>query len=214
MFHTYTYQSAGFQDWLKASDQLYLTKYLELGGKKKDYLSLQIDAQSSDQYLLYIDDEAGVCGSAVLTSLPYAFEMDGQNIPEGTWALRNVLFHIRAGHHIQEQPENFSRIVKQFHFGLFEHLWQATQTSSHQLALSFQSDLEAHEDLQFFGGFTFKRETLLEDEDRSLSIGIMPLTAKTYKTYEQKKKKSFKDINLYTSFLSPKLRSNASKVVL
>lgn len=214
MFHTYRFESTGVQDWLKASDQLYLTKYLEMGGRKKDYIPLQIDTQLQDQYFLYVDDEAGVCGSAVLTSLPYAFEIENQVIPESTWTLRNVLFHIRAGHPIQKQPKKFSRIIKQFHFGLFEHLWQAAQASSHKMVLSLQNDLEIHEDLQFFGGFSFKAETLLEEGDQSLSIGLMPLTAKTYKAYERKKKKSLREADLYTSLLLPQVTSNVSRVSL
>ena len=206
MFHTYNFGSALFQDWLEATNQLYYTQHLELGRRHQDFVFAgvhDINAQPQDQFLLFCDDEAGICGSAAIIALPYDLEIEGQIIPQGTWMLRNVFFHLRAGHPVLEHPDKSIRIVEQFHLGLFEHLWQLAQTSGHKIALSLQHDLEAHEDLEFYGGFTFTLELLEEDQSLPIAMAIVPLTKKTYQTYARKKQKSFKKINLVNSFLSP-----------
>lgn len=206
MFHTYNFRSASFQDWLKVTNQLYYSQHLELGRRHQDYIFAQasdIRAQPQDQFLLFCDDEAGMCGSAAIVALPYDLEIEGQLVPQGTWMLRNVFFHIRAGHPVLEQPHKSIRIVEQFHLGLFEHLWHVSQRSDHKMALSLQQDLEAHEDLAFYGGFTFDLEMIEEDQGSHIAMAVVPLTPKTYKTYARKKKKSFEKIDLSTSFLVP-----------
>jgi hypothetical protein len=146
MFHTYNFGSPTFQEWLSTTNQLYCAEYLELGGCKKDYLPLQVDAHFQDQFLLYIDDEAGVCGSAAITALPYDLEIESQVVPQDTWVLRNVFFHVRQSHPLQKQPDKLMQILEQFHLGLFNHLWQLAQRSNHKVTLILQHDLEAHED--------------------------------------------------------------------
>lgn len=87
MFHTYTFPSTTFQDWLKATNQLYLNLHLELKRPRQDYVFAQpqdIKAQPQDQFLLFCDDEAGICGSAVITALPYDLEINGQVVPQDT----------------------------------------------------------------------------------------------------------------------------------
>ena len=190
MLYRYTFHSTGFQDWLSCCDQLYRTKYLEMGGQKKGYLPLKVDPHPYERYLMYIDDEAGVCGSAALTPFPDDIKIFDQVILQGTWTLRNVLFHIRAGHPLQEQPDKFVRIAKKFYLSLFEEVWHVAQKSSQSLILSVQNDPEEHEDLQFFGGFCFEHEVQFQDGDQVLSIGTMPLTKKIYQNYERIRKKN------------------------
>lgn len=189
MFHTYNFDSADFQDWLEATNILYNTLHLERGGHQNNYVPFQksdVKACTYDQFLIYIDDEAGLCGSAAIIALPYDLEIEGQFIPQGTWMLRNVFFHLKAGHPIQEQPEKFTGIVEQFHLGLFDHLWQLAQKSNHKIVLSLQHDLEAHEDLEFYGGFTFASEMIEEDQGSQVAMAIMSLTAQTYDVYRRK----------------------------
>ena len=194
MFHTYTYPSSGFQEWLKAANQLYLTQHLHLGGQRKDYRPLQhhLRPQSQDQYLLYIDDQMGICGSAILTPLPDEVEIEGQLIPQGTWALGHVLFCAKALLPVHHQMKTFDRLITHFHQGLFDHLWHLAQVSDHDLALSFQTDPAIHQDLTFFGGFTFQTTKHLDDDPQNLSIAIMPMTAETYQTHGQTKQKNLK----------------------
>ncbi len=191
MFHTTPFESSAFHDWRQASDHLYLQKYLELGGKSQDYQPLRVDNQYGDQYLMYVDDEAGICGSAVITAVPYSFDINDVLIAAGTCALRNVLFHIRAGHPVHDQPNRFRRITRMFHFCLFEQLWHRAKRASHKIALSLQTDLEAHEDLKDFGGFTFDSEVVLEEGDCTLSMGVIALTKETWNTYQLRKEENF-----------------------
>ena len=187
MFHIYNYATSGFQEWLRATNQLYYSKYLALGGRKKEYRPLQVNAYPQDQFLLYIDDEAGICGSAAITALPYNLEINDQLVPQGTWILRNVFFHLRPGHFLQKQLGKSRRIIEQFHLGLFQHLWDIAQRSDHKVALSLQNDLEIHKDLVFFGGFTFTSELMEQEEEISVAMAVMDLTSQTYDMYQQKR---------------------------
>lgn len=184
MFHTCNFKSAAFDEWMHATNQLHLAHHLELKRPRSSYLPLQVNAFPQDHFLLYIDDEAGLCGSASITTLPYGLEIESQVIPEGTWVLRGVFFHIKQGHPLQEQFDRFVRIVKQFHRGLFEHVWQLAKQSDHQFALSFQNDLEAHEDLEFYGSFTFSKELVEQEGEISVAVGVIPITQQSYDTFQ------------------------------
>lgn len=191
MFHIFTYGSTTFDEWLEASNQLYYAQHLELGGRHQDYIPFKasdINAQPQDQFLLYIDDEAGICGSAAVVALPYDLEIESQFVPQGTWMLRNVFFHLRQGHPLQYQSDKFLRVVDQFHLGLFEHLWQLAQRAGHQSILSLQNDWEVHEDLKYFGGFTLSSEIIEQADNLLIDMAIMPMTAQTYRVYQQKVK--------------------------
>ena len=192
MLHIYTYPSKAFQDWLKAANQLYLTQHLYQGGRKKDYrpLQQQLNPQSQDQYLLYIDDQMGICGSAILTPLPHEVQIEGQLIPQGTWALGHVLFCAKAHVPIHHQIKTFDRVITHFHERLFDHLWHLSQASGHQMALSFQNDPAIHQDLTFFGGFTCQAAKYLDDDPQNLSVALISLTATTYQVHTQTKQKN------------------------
>ena len=202
MFHTYTKQLSGFDDWLVATNRLYFSKHLELGYPLQDYVAIQshdITTQPCDQFLIFCDDEAGLCGSAAIIALPYDLEIDGQEAPCGTWILRNVIFHIPAGHPLHHRQNKITRLAQRFYPELFEQLWQISQTSNHSVALSMQQDLNAHQDLASLGGFTFAAEMIEEHFDTHIAMGIIQLTDKTYQTFTRKKKKSLSKINLVPS---------------
>ena len=184
MFHTYMAELTSFQEWLRTTDQMQYTKFLDYGGRKEDYPTLQIEGQPQDQYLLYVDDEAGLCGSAALSAMPYDADINNQFIPQGTWILRNVFFYISQTHELREQPMKIQRIFERFQLGLFEQLWHAAQHAGHQVALSLQGDIEAHKDLESLGGFTFRSVSIEEDDDICLALGVMLLTPETYAQYQ------------------------------
>lgn len=208
MFHTYTKQSSGFHDWLVATNRFYFSKHLEFGYLPQDYVTIQhhdINAQPCDQFLIFCDDEAGLCGSAAIVALPYDLEIDGQEAPCGTWMLRNVCFHVLAGHLLHHQQDKLVRLAQQFHSGLFEQLWQMSQISKHNVALSLQQDLNAHKDLTALGGFSFAAEMIEEHFDTHIAMGIIQLTDKTYKTFTRKKKNTLSKINLMPSSPIPQV---------
>ena len=215
MFHTSYFNAPNFQEWLAATNNLGLKRHLELKGKKKDYTPLRIDEDLKEQYLLYIDDEAGICGTAVIS--PCLFQGRHHQKAEKTWILRNVLFHIRVGHLLHECPDRFSRVAKQFHLGLFEHLWKISQTSSTKTVLSIQTDWEVHEDLQFFGGFTFQKkdfEEHFEEDDQSVAIGIMSLNRQAWSAYQKKKSACLDQIEGSIPLIASELNKTHQQVSL
>ena len=217
MFHTYTKQSSGFQDWLVATNRLYFSKHLEGGYPLQDYVAIKahdITAQPCDQFLIFCDDEAGLCGSAAIVALPYDLEINGQEVPQGTWMLRNVIFHIPAGHLLHYQHNKIKRLAQRFYSNLFEQLWQISETSNHSVALGLQQDLNIHRDLTALGGFTFASEVIEEHFDKHLAMGIIQLTDKTYQTFTRKKKKSLSKINLVPSSPVPQVTSPLGEVWL
>ena len=188
MFHIHNYGQSSFQEWLEATQGLYNSRHLELGKSQDDFISLRsLEANPQDQFLLYTDDEAGLCGSAVIAALPDDLEIDFQLMPQGTWVLRHVLFHIHQGHPLQRQPERYDRIMTQFYQGLFEHVWQLASRSNHQVVLSLQNQLITHDDLIFFGGFTFGTDLIEDDKDREVALGVMSLTQATYNSFRRRR---------------------------
>ena len=186
MFHSYNYDQSSFQDWLRATHQLHKSQYLELRESEESLAPLGLEATSQDQFLLYIDDEVGLCGSAAIMALPYDLEINFQIVPQGTWVLRNVFFHINDGHPLQKQPERISRIIVQFYQGLFEHVWQLASQSNHQSVLSLQNQRITHDELEFFGGFTFGTEMIEDDKDICVALGVMSLTPSTYDSFRHR----------------------------
>lgn len=189
MFQLYDYSASSFQDWLSGMDSLSYSRHLEVGGDELEFipLGLQIEAGPQDQFLLYTDDEAGLCGSAAIMALPNDLEINFQIVPQGTWVLKNVFFHIHQRHPLHKQPERYERIMVQFYQGLFERLWQLASRSNHQVVLSLQNDFVTHDDLTFFGGFTFGTEMIEDNKDTCMALGVMSLTPSTHDSFKRRR---------------------------
>ena len=203
MFNISTKQSSGFQDWLVATNGLHLTKHLERGRPLQDYVAIQaqdIKAQPQDQFLVFCDDEAGICGSAAIVALPYGLEIQGHWAPQGTWMLRNVCFHISRDHPVRVPRNKLTRIAQQFHQALFEYVWHLAQVSNHRVALSLQQELDAHKDLTSVGGFTFAAEMIEEHQGGHIAMAVMPLTERTYKTFARQRRNNAHKINAIPSW--------------
>ncbi len=116
-------------------------------------------------YCVYVDDRAGIIGSARLLPRPalLADRIELTKEEKGLWECNRVFFDLDGDSPLHEDGEAFDQIVQQFYQGLFEGIKKFAQASSIKSIL-FVNPVEEHEDIVYFGQWPFEVESQIEIE--------------------------------------------------
>lgn len=105
----------------------------------------------NDLYLLFIDDEEGICGKATLSSIRTSKSCIALGI-------HDVAFHLRDDSDIHKDIERFEQLAEQFYQELFKTAFWISHKLSLKHIVTTSKHKDEHEDLAFFGKVKFSSE--------------------------------------------------------
>ena len=114
-------------------------------------------------YCVYVDDRAGIIGSARLLPRPalLADHMELGASEEGFWECNRVFFDLDGDSPLHDDGDAFDQIVQQFYQGLFDGIKKFAEASSIK-SIVFVNPVDEHEDIAYFGKWPFEVESLIE----------------------------------------------------
>jgi N-acyl-L-homoserine lactone synthetase len=116
-------------------------------------------------YCVYVDDRAGIIGSARLLPRPalLASHIELTKGEKGLWECNRVFFDLDGNSPIHEDGEAFEQVTRQFYRGVYEGMKKFAETNGIKSILSV-NPIDEHEDIVYFGEWPFEVESQIEIE--------------------------------------------------
>jgi N-acyl-L-homoserine lactone synthetase len=116
-------------------------------------------------YCVYVDDRAGIIGSARLLPRPalLASHIELTKGEKGLWECNRVFFDLDGNSPIHEDGEAFEQVTRQFYRGVYEGMKKFAEANGIKSILSV-NPIDEHEDIVYFGEWPFEVESQIEIE--------------------------------------------------
>lgn len=115
-------------------------------------------SDNSEMILLYIDDEAGLCGSVVMKPLESDLKNSNSRININAWLLEDIRFHVKTQNSEFIYSSKIKALQMRFYKALKEACYKVMDVTDVSKVMTVSLDDKSHNFLKSYGDINFTKE--------------------------------------------------------